>query len=187
MDAVVSRTPIRWGAGTTGRRTSRPRRRSDPALSAPCRRLANRSQGRNGRRAPSVRLVRESRVVAEATEDLHLIRFESRLHPEGASGPTLAGEAVTDGDRERIARDFQTKLPAVTGGISGGHRRDNLAHGRSPLLPTPSEPRRRPVLERDREETLDHGVNLLGHLELVEMASAHGHPEVGVRLQRLQA
>ena len=70
----------------------------------------------------SVRLVRDARVVAEATDDLHLIRFEPGLHPEGASGPTLAGKAVTDGDRERIASDFQTKLPAVTGGFSGSHR-----------------------------------------------------------------
>jgi hypothetical protein len=67
-------------------------------------------------------LVRDSRVVAEATDDLHLIRFEARLHPEGASGPTLTGKAVTDGDGKRIARDFQTKLPTVTGGISSGHR-----------------------------------------------------------------
>jgi hypothetical protein len=71
-----------------------------------------------------VRLVRDSREVAEATDDLHLICFESGLHPEGASGPTLTGKAVTDGDRERIARDFQAKLPTVTGGISGGHRRE---------------------------------------------------------------
>jgi len=69
-------------------------------------------------------LVRDSRVVAEATDDLHLIRFKARLHPEGASGPTLTGEAVTDGDGKRIARDFQTKLPTVTGGISSAHRRE---------------------------------------------------------------
>jgi hypothetical protein len=72
----------------------------------------------------SVCLVRDSRVVVEATDDLHLIRLESGLHPEGASGPTLAGKAVTDGDREWIARDFQAKLPTMTGGISGGHRRE---------------------------------------------------------------
>jgi hypothetical protein len=71
----------------------------------------------------SVRLVRDSREVAEATGDLHLIRSEPRLHPEGASGPTLTGKTVTDGDGKRIARDFQTKLPAVTGGSSSGHRR----------------------------------------------------------------
>ncbi len=69
-------------------------------------------------------LVRDARVVAEATADLHLIRFEARLHPEGASGPALAGKAVTDGDGKRIALDFQTKLPAVTGGISSGHGRE---------------------------------------------------------------
>jgi hypothetical protein len=72
----------------------------------------------------SVRLVRESREVAEATDDLHLIRLKRRLHPEGASGPTLTGKTVTDGDGKRIARDLQTKLPAVTGGISSGHRRE---------------------------------------------------------------
>jgi hypothetical protein len=53
-----------------------------------------------------------------------LIRFKARLHPEGASGPTLTGKTVTDGDGKRIARDFQTKLPAVTGGISSAHRRE---------------------------------------------------------------
>jgi hypothetical protein len=70
----------------------------------------------------SVRLVRDACEVVEATDDLHLIRFEPRLHPEGASGPTLTGKAVTDGDGNRVARDFQTKLPAVTGGISSGQR-----------------------------------------------------------------
>ena len=71
-------------------------------------------------------LVRDSREVAEATPDLHLIRFEARLHPEGASGPALAGKAVADGDGKRIARDFQTKLPAVTGGLSVSHRHETL-------------------------------------------------------------
>src|SRR6266542_2735463 len=49
----------------------------------------------------------------------------------------VAGDpfAVTDGNRKRIARDFQTKLPTVTGGSPGGHRR-NLTKRRSPLLPT---------------------------------------------------
>jgi hypothetical protein len=51
-----------------------------------------------------------------------LIRFERCLDPKGASGPTLTGKAVTDGDGKRIARDFQTKLPTVTGGFSGSHR-----------------------------------------------------------------
>jgi hypothetical protein len=74
----------------------------------------------------SVRLVGDPRVVAEATDDLHLIRLEARLHPEDASGPALAGKTVTDGDGKRIARNLQTKLPAMTGGFSRGHRR-NLA------------------------------------------------------------
>jgi hypothetical protein len=70
----------------------------------------------------SVRLVRDSRVVAEATNDAHLIRLEPGLHPEGASGPTLAGKAVTDGDRKRIAHRFKMELTTVTGGFSGSHR-----------------------------------------------------------------
>jgi hypothetical protein len=52
-----------------------------------------------------------------------LIRLEPGLHPEGASGPTLARQAVTDGDRGRFAGHFQTELPAMTGGFSAGHRR----------------------------------------------------------------
>src|SRR5688572_22050154 len=67
-------------------------------------------------------LVRDSREVAEATRDLHLIRVERRLHPEGASGPALAGEAVADGHDEWIARDVKTKLSAVTGGGPSRHR-----------------------------------------------------------------
>ena len=69
-----------------------------------------------------VRLVRDAFEVAEATDDLHLLRFERRLHPEGASRPTLTGKAVTDRNHERIAVHFQTKLPAVTRGFSGRHR-----------------------------------------------------------------
>ena len=68
-------------------------------------------------------LLRDAGEVAEATDDLYLLRLERRLHPEGASGPALAGEAVTDGDDERIAVDLEAELPAVTGGSSGGHRR----------------------------------------------------------------
>jgi hypothetical protein len=69
-----------------------------------------------------VGLVGDSRGVAEAPADLHLLGLEPRLDPEGASGPALAGTAVADRDRERIALDFETKLPAVTGCIPGGHR-----------------------------------------------------------------
>ncbi len=54
----------------------------------------------------SVLLVGDSQVVAEATNDVHLIRCEPRLHPEGTSGPTLATKAVTHGNHERIARHF---------------------------------------------------------------------------------
>jgi hypothetical protein len=50
-----------------------------------------------------------------------LIRLEARLHPEGASGPTLAGKAVTDGDGKRIASHFEAKLPTVACSISGSH------------------------------------------------------------------
>ena len=70
-----------------------------------------------------VRLVRYAHVVVEATDDLHLIRFEGRLHPEGASCPPLAGKAVADRDERRIAFDVQTQLPTMTGGLSSGHRR----------------------------------------------------------------
>jgi hypothetical protein len=69
-----------------------------------------------------VGLVRDPRVVSKAAENLHLIRSKARLHPEGASRPTLAGQAVTDGNSERLAYDLQTKLAAVTGGVSGRHR-----------------------------------------------------------------
>ena len=57
-----------------------------------------------------VRLVRDARVVVVAAGDLDLIRPESRLHPEGAAGPPLAGEAVADRDRERLARHLEAEL-----------------------------------------------------------------------------
>src|SRR4029450_3120506 len=68
-----------------------------------------------------IHLVRDPRVVLVATVDLHLIRFEPRLHAEGASGPPLTGEAVADRDRERFALDVQAKLPAVTRRVSRRH------------------------------------------------------------------
>jgi hypothetical protein len=54
-----------------------------------------------------VRLVGDPREVVEAAHDLHLVRAKRSLHPEGAARPTLAFEAVTDGDDERIAVDFE--------------------------------------------------------------------------------
>jgi hypothetical protein len=65
-----------------------------------------------------VSLVRDPCVVAEATGDLHLLRVEAGLHPERAARPALAGEAVAEGHHERVARDLQTKLAAVTGGFA---------------------------------------------------------------------
>ena len=74
-----------------------------------------------------VRFVRDAKVVVEAAGDLYLIGFEPRLHAEGASGPTLAGEAVADRDGEGIARDLETELPTVTGGLAHRHRGPKLA------------------------------------------------------------
>jgi hypothetical protein len=59
-----------------------------------------------------------AREVVEAAGDLNLIRPEPRLRPERAPGPTLAVEAVADRDPERVARNFQTKLPTVTCGLT---------------------------------------------------------------------
>ena len=71
-----------------------------------------------------VRLVRDPRVVAEATDDLHLIRGEGCLHSERTAGPPFARQAMTHGDDERIALHLQPKLPTVTGGLAGNHRRE---------------------------------------------------------------
>ena len=56
----------------------------------------------------AIALVGDSGVIAVPTVDAHLIWFEPCLDSEGASGPALARKAVTDGDRERITRHFQT-------------------------------------------------------------------------------
>jgi hypothetical protein len=71
---------------------------------------------------PPVRLVGDPGEVAVAPGDLHLIRPEPGLHPERATGPALAREAVADGDGERLALDFETKLSAMTCRLPGGHR-----------------------------------------------------------------
>src|SRR6185503_7932130 len=71
-----------------------------------------------------VRLVGDPRVIAVAAHDLDLVRLERGLHPEGASGPALAVEAVADGDGERVARHFQAKLATVAGGLARGHALD---------------------------------------------------------------
>jgi hypothetical protein len=68
-----------------------------------------------------VGLVGDPCVVAEAAYDLHLLRPERRLHSERAAGPALAREAVADGDDPGVTIDFQTKLPAVAGGLSRSH------------------------------------------------------------------
>src|SRR5829696_9681450 len=69
----------------------------------------------------SVRLVRDSREVVEATDDFHLVRAKRGLHPEGASSPTLARKAVTDRHHQRIPTHRQAELSAVAGGFSFGH------------------------------------------------------------------
>ena len=91
----------------------------------------------------SVCLVRGSCEVAEATEDLHLVCLERRLHPEGAPGPTLTGKAVTDGNHKRIPGDLQTQLSTVTGGFPGSHRNANVLKRRLPSLSHAIEARRR--------------------------------------------
>jgi hypothetical protein len=73
-----------------------------------------------------VGLFGDARVIAVATLDLDLILLVARLHPEGASRPALAGEAMTDRDGEGLAFDDEVKLPAVAGCNSGCHRGRNL-------------------------------------------------------------
>ncbi len=71
-----------------------------------------------------VRLVGDPGVVVEVADDPHLVGSERRLHPERASGPALAGEAVADGHHPRVTVDLQAKLPTKAGGLSCSHRED---------------------------------------------------------------
>jgi hypothetical protein len=71
----------------------------------------------------AVRLVGDARVVAVPAVDRHLTRPESGLHPEGAPGAALAGEAVADRDRKGLTLDLQAKLAAVAGGFPSRHPR----------------------------------------------------------------
>jgi hypothetical protein len=69
----------------------------------------------------AVRLVGDPREVLVAALDLHLVRAEAGLHPEGAPGPALAGEAVADRDGERVAGHLELELPAMAGSATSGH------------------------------------------------------------------
>ena len=69
-----------------------------------------------------IRLSGDTPEVTEAPVHLHLVALECRLDPERASRTPLAGAAVTDRDRERVARDLKAKLAAVTGGFARLHR-----------------------------------------------------------------
>jgi hypothetical protein len=66
----------------------------------------------------SVWLIRDAHEVVEAPAHLHLVALECRLDPERASRTPLAGTAVTDRDRERLARDLKKKLAAVAGSFA---------------------------------------------------------------------
>jgi len=70
----------------------------------------------------------------------------------------LAGKAVTDGDRKRIAGDFQAKLTAVAGGIAGDHRakrtRVGYARGRT-TLPSSSKPEQQAIREAPAPRLLE--------------------------------
>ena len=140
---VVSRSPIRSAAGTSGQRTNRPRLRPDQAPTARCRRPASRSRAEVKGVLPPVCLVRGSRVVAEAASYLHLCRLERGLHSECAAGPTLAREAVADRDGERFSGRLQPELTAVASCFPSGHGPDKPTHLRSSTpapFARPSEP-----------------------------------------------
>jgi hypothetical protein len=62
-----------------------------------------------------------SRVVAEAANDIHLIRPELPFDHKWTSRTTLARKAVTDDDPHRIARHLKTELCAVTSRNSFSH------------------------------------------------------------------
>ncbi len=68
-----------------------------------------------------VRLIRDARIVVETARDLTWSGLESRLHPEGAPRPALAGEAVADRDGEGLALDLETELSTMTSGFTRSH------------------------------------------------------------------
>ena len=69
----------------------------------------------------AVCLVRRPGVVGVAAGDAHLVGVEPRLHAERASRPPLARKAVTDRDRERIARRLDAKLATAAGCLADRH------------------------------------------------------------------
>src|SRR5215204_7178093 len=103
-----------------------------------------------------VGLVGRAAVVAEVTDDIHLIRLEPRLHPERAPGPALTGEAVTDRDGKRLARHLQAELPAVACSLPLRDRGGSYqASGRVPSSDPPL-PLQEALPAEEREEPGEH-------------------------------
>ena len=110
------------GAGKPGRRRRPrewPRRPPVPrARSTPSRRNGGRSASGSGTLRHPPGCIRSRR------RNGHLLARKPRLLPEDAAGATLTGQAVADGDAQRLAVDRGHQLAATAGGKA-------IQHGRS--------------------------------------------------------
>ena len=69
----------------------------------------------------AVTAIRRALVTDSAAIYSHILRPEKRCYAEGASGSTLARQAMTDRNQLRIAYAGHLKLTACTGSLSIGH------------------------------------------------------------------
>src|SRR5215471_1454929 len=70
---------------------------------------------------PLLTLVGDADVLGVPAHDLDAILRPPRLHSERAAGPTLAGEAVTHRDPQRVALRRHPELAAATFGLALAH------------------------------------------------------------------
>ena len=87
----------------------------------------------------AVGLVGRPRILRRPARDPHAARLVAGLHPEGATRPPLARQAVADADRERLSLDGQPKLPAAARRLPVCHQPRSSANAGSPRIGSRSE------------------------------------------------
>jgi hypothetical protein len=122
-----------------GESADRDRDRVFPALGRPEDRCA---AVRTEAKRPLLAGIREARVLAAPSGDIHSILRPPRLYPEGTTGPTLTGEAVAHRDPKRVAFGHHPELPATARGLAPMHA--SMVRARTASGKRCQRPRRQP-------------------------------------------
>src|SRR5262249_25956893 len=83
------------------------------------RRPADRAEAKR----PLLAFIRDTDILRVPACNLNPLRWPSRLYPERASGPALAGEAITHRDPHRVALRAHPQLAATAHGFASLHAR----------------------------------------------------------------